>query len=197
MTLIKRISSVFMVLVIALAIFMVPSLATSAGTVSRSFITMAAPGATINVLLTPSANLPTSGDWFVNETLPAGFTYVNTTASYHSSIGSVQTFTANGGSTFSYTIAVSAAAGTYTFSGTFVDADHGTGTVSGQNIITVQEQINILGTSRAESRRKYRLISGFNNTTISEPSIVNCAHAYLFFTQNDHKRFNRVITIEW
>lgn len=35
-----------------------------------------------------------------------------------------------------------------------------------------------------------------DKSTISEMQIVNCSHAFMFFTETDHKRFKRVITIE-
>ena len=126
--------SVSLVLVIALALVIIaaPAMAApSAGSVTRSLPATAAPGATITVTLTPSS-METAPGWGVTETLPAGWTFVSTTADGHSVVAGAHRFVNfSAPNTFiAYTVTAPAASGTYTFSGTFVDGNLVTGTVS-------------------------------------------------------------------
>ena len=124
--------SVPMALVIALALVIIAAPAMAAGeTVTRSMPATAAPGATITVTLTPSS-METAPGWGVTETLPAGWTFVSTTADGHSVVAGAHRFVNfSAPNTFiAYTVTAPAASGTYTFSGTFVDGNLVTGTVS-------------------------------------------------------------------
>jgi len=130
-TLLKNISALFAVMAILLAVIAIPAMAAvSTGTVTRSFSTaIPANGSTLTVTLTP-AGAVAAGFYQVFETLPAGFNFVN--SSVGSSVaGQVVTFTTLGGSAFTYTVTVPAAAPNtaFTFTGTFKDVDLNTGTV--------------------------------------------------------------------
>ena len=126
---------VSLLLVIALAIVATPALA--AGTVTRSMPATAAPGATVTVTLTPSSDF-TPGFWGATETLPAGWTFVSTTADGNNTAnGVVYRFTELSAIPITYTVTAPAAWGAYTFGGTFVDSNRNTGTVGGATSVTV------------------------------------------------------------
>ena len=133
----KYISSVSIVLLIALSLLAVPVMAApSLGTVARSFsATSVAPGGTVVVTVTPG-NLP-AGGYFMYETIPAGLTFVSTTAFASTVVGNVYTFKQIAGGSFTYTLTAPAATGPYTFGGTFKDMDLNTGTVGGATSVTV------------------------------------------------------------
>ena len=127
----------YIMLVIALAMFTAPVIAApSVGNVIRSIssITVAS-GATVTLTMTP-ANLPT-GAYYTYETIPAGLTFVSTTANSYSNDGNNYTLKQNGATAFTYIIKASASTGTYTFSGTFKDIDLNTGTVMGSSTVMV------------------------------------------------------------
>ena len=106
---------------------------------TRSFSSSSVrPGARVTVTIRAS-NYGEAGG--VTETLPAGFSYVN------SSLDAVQVselannqvrFTLQGDSLFTYTVTASDTPGPYTFSGTLRDADRTDRTVGGANSVTVK-----------------------------------------------------------
>ena len=125
----------YIMLVIVLSMFALPVMAASSvRTVTRSFSgTTIAPDATVTITITPT-NLP-SGPFYTYETIPAGFTFVSTTAYGYSNVGNVYTLKQIGSTAFTYTIKAPAETGTYTFTGMLKDIDLGTGPVGGANQI--------------------------------------------------------------
>ena len=108
----------------------------SSGTVIRSFSSpIVAPGATTTVTLTPGG-VVTEAFYMVVETLPPGFTF-GTTSVDSTQDGQVVTFISLSGSAFTYTATAPLATGTFTFSGTFKDANLDTGIVGGSSVILV------------------------------------------------------------
>ena len=111
----------------------------AAPSASRSFDSASVdPGGGVVVTIAASDYGAAGG---VTETLPAGFSYVN------SSLDAVQVselannqvrFTLQGDSLFTYTVTASDTPGPYTFSGTLRDADRTDRTVGGANSVTVK-----------------------------------------------------------
>ncbi|MFZ3384749.1 MAG: S-layer protein domain-containing protein, partial [Candidatus Methanoperedens sp.] len=135
----KNISLLFIVMTIILSVIATPAMAAvSTGSVTRSFSTTTpANGSTIIVTLTPGGVVATGDFYGVVETLPAGFTYVSTTATDVIQTGQVLDFTKIGATAFTYTVTAPAAApGAYSFTGTFVDAETNTGVVAA-SVVTV------------------------------------------------------------
>ena len=126
---------VSLLLVIALAFIATPALA--AGTVTRSMPAAAAPGATVTVTLTPSSDFTTSPGWGATETLPAGWTFVSTTADGQSVVAGAYRFVELSATPITYTVAAPAASDAYTFSGTYIDGNKNTGSVGGTTSVTV------------------------------------------------------------
>ena len=74
----------------------------------------------------------------VVEMLPAGFTYVESTADRAARDGQEVTFSLFGGGSFTYTVTASDIAGGYTFSGVVMDEDREVAQVGGDDAITVE-----------------------------------------------------------
>jgi hypothetical protein len=95
-----------------------------------------APGANFNVVITASG-YGTMGR--VEETLPAGFSYVSSTlvpaAVTHT--GQVYKFTLLGDASFTYTVKASSTVGSYTFNGVLKDENLASNLVGGNSLVTV------------------------------------------------------------
>ena len=106
---------------------------------SRSFDSASVdPGGRVVVTIAASGYGAAGG---VTETLPAGFSYVNSDldAAQVSELGNNQVrFTLQGDSSFTYTVTASDTPGPHTFSGTLRDADRNDHTVGGADRVTVQ-----------------------------------------------------------
>ena len=106
---------------------------------TRSFSSSSVtPGARVTVTIRASDYGAAGG---VTETLPAGFSYVNSDldAAQVSELGNSQVrFTLQGDSSFTYTVTASGRTGSYTFSGTLRDADRNDHTVGGSTRIAVR-----------------------------------------------------------
>ena len=105
---------------------------------SRSFDSASVdPGGQVVVTIAASDYGAAGG---ITETLPAGFSYVNSSLddSQVSELGNNQVrFTLQGDSSFTYTVTASDTPGPYTFSGTLRDADRTDHTVGGDSRVTV------------------------------------------------------------
>jgi len=155
------------------------------GIVTRSLPTIVAPNATVVVTITPSTNLSTSPAWGVDETIPAGFMFINTTASWHTTTDGVNRFTQMGSSAFTYTLTAPALAGNYTFNGTFVDGDRNKGTVVGSETIRVGVSVvDIYKDPVTNKVEKAGAINALNdylfNNLISRDDAIAVLNAYLF-----------------
>jgi PGF-CTERM protein len=140
--------------------------APSVGNVTRSLSeTTVVAGATIIVTITPSSNLPVSPVWGIEETVPSGFARVNTTAFTNSTTAAgTQRFSQVGSNAFTYTLVAPTVPGTYTISGTFVDADTNSGTIA-PTTITV-------GTGNVPRSLQPTVTSGFSTPTIITPAAI-------------------------
>jgi hypothetical protein len=98
--------------------------------------TTTTPGALVTVTLTPSSDFATSPGWGVTETLPAGWTFVSTTADGQSVVAGAYRFVELSSTPITYTVTAPVAPGAYTFSGTFVDGNRNTGIVGGTTSVT-------------------------------------------------------------
>ena len=158
-----------LIIVTVLALLSSSALAdVSTGSVTRSFSAASVPpNGNVTVTLTPSpATLFSTPGHQVIETIPAGFTYIGTTAAIGTHVGNVYTFTQIGGSPITYIIAAPATEGSYSFSGTFKDASANTGSVSGSSTLSVS------GTSAGSVTRTLSAhVSPGSNVTITlDPS---------------------------
>ncbi len=111
----------------------------SLGTVNRRiFPSIVSPGGTLTITLTPSPTCLFDHDYRVNEGIPAGFTYLNTTA-YNATVnGNVVSLVQNGGSSITYMLKAPQLQGTYTIEkGSFLDKRWGVGSVRGTKSITI------------------------------------------------------------
>jgi hypothetical protein len=171
----SNILPVSLLLVIALAIVATPALA--AGTVTRSMPAIVDPGATVTVTLTNSSDFTTSPGWGVTETLPAGWTFVSTTADNQSVVGGAYQFVKISATPITYTVTAPAASGAYTFSGTFVDGNRNTGTVGGATSVTVREPAptvtTVVPVSSYLNRTIYFTVTGQNFQPVSGITWVN------------------------
>ena len=109
-----------------------PAAAQVSPSASRSFDSASVdPGGRVVVTIAASGYGAAGG---ITETLPAGFSYVNSSLddSQVSELGNNQVrFTLQGDSSFTYTVTASDTPGPYTFSGTLRDADRTDHTVGG------------------------------------------------------------------
>ena len=107
-------------------------------TAARSFdSTTVAAGAEVMVTIAVSGYGQAGG---VTETLPAGFTYVNSSLDpiqVTQPAGNKVRFTLQGDMSFTYTVTASGTAGPHTFSGTLRDSDRMDHTVTGDTDVTV------------------------------------------------------------
>ena len=119
-----------------LALLSTTALAASTGSVTRSFsVASISPGGNVTITLTPN---PSSlfAIYQVIETLPEGFTFISSTVDQVIT-GQQVKLTSIGSSPISYTVRAPSNEGSYTFDGSFKDADLNTGTVSGNSILVV------------------------------------------------------------
>jgi len=143
--------------------------AASTGIVTRSFSAASVlPNGNVTVTLTPSpSTLFNSPGYQIVETIPAGLTLISYTAALATPVGNVYTFIQIGSSPVTYVVAAPGSEGTYTFSGTFKDADTNTGTVSGSSALIVS------GSSAGDVTRAFsahRVSPGGNITVTLSPS---------------------------
>ena len=157
------------------------------GTVSRSLPATAAPGATITVTLTPGATLVTSPGWGVTETLPAGWTFVSTTAFSDMIVAGAHNLAQLGAAPITYTVTAPAAAGVYTFGGTFTDGNGATGNVGGATSVTVGTVVSPVqryDTNGTPGIQKDEMITAINdflfNNTLSKADAVAVLNSFLF-----------------
>ena len=155
--------------------------------VTRSMPATASPGANITVTLTPGTTFATSPGWGVTETLPAGWTFVSTTADGHSMVGGAYQFAELSTTPITYTVTAPPTRGAYTFNGTYIDGNKGTGTIVGAVSVTVVP--NPLQTYDANHDgyiEKFEAITAVTdylfNGTLSKADCVTVITAYLFHT---------------
>ncbi len=187
----KNISLLFIVMTIILSVIATPAMAAvSTGSVTRSFSTTTpANGSTIIVTLTPGGVVATGDFYGVVETLPAGFTYVSTTATDVVQTGQVLDFTKIGATAFTYTVTAPAAApGAYSFTGTFVDADTNTGVVA-TSVVTVG------GTASATAPRIWSYIYS-NGASPASPFVWNALNFEGFYYDIKYDRSTETLTIK-
>lgn len=116
----------------------------SLGTVNRRiFPSIVSPGGTLTITLTPSPTCLFDRYYYVNEGIPAGFSYLNTTAHNATVVdtvnGKVVHLVQNGGSSITYMLKAPQLQGTYTIEkGSFSDERMDFGGVSGTKSITVE-----------------------------------------------------------
>jgi hypothetical protein len=159
----------------------------SVGTVTRSMPATAETGSNITITLTPGASLTTTPSWAVTETLPAGWTFVSTTADSQSVVGGAYQFTKSSATPITYTVTAPAAPGAYTFSGTFADGNGNTGTVSGATSITIVldclHEYDSNHDGLIEKSEAVQAVTDYLfNNTLSEADSVTIVTAYLFGT---------------
>jgi hypothetical protein len=156
--------------------------------VTRSMSPTVDPGATVMVTLSPSTTFVTSPGWGVTETLPAGWTFVSTSADRQSVVGGAYQFTELSGLPYiTYTVIAPTAPGAYTFSGTFIDGDKDTGTVGGAVSVTVVvNPLKTYDTNHDGLIERSEAITALTdylfNGTLSKADCVTVVSAYLFDT---------------
>jgi hypothetical protein len=159
----------------------------SSTAVTRSLPATAVPNATIMVNLTPGATFATSPGWGVTETLPAGWTFVSTTADSWLAVGGAYQFTELSATPITYTVTAPATQGAYTFNGTYIDGHKDTGTVVGAVSVTVQQNpLQIYDSNHDGVIDKAEAVAAVTdylfNGTLSESDCVTVVTAYLFDT---------------
>jgi len=155
----KKILTMFAVL----ALLSSTALAVSSGSVTRSLSAASiSPDGNVTVSLTTS---PSSLFAFyqVIETLPAGFTFVSSTPVNGEVTGQQVKFTSIGSGPITYVVRAPSTENSYTFSGTFKDADLNSGIVSGDS------QLIVSGTSAGIVSRSFSgtLVSSGTNMTVT------------------------------
>jgi hypothetical protein len=105
-----------------------------------------APAANFNVVITASGY---GAFGRVEETLPAGFSYVSSTldpaAVTHT--GQVYKFTLLGDATFTYAVTASSTVGSYTFNGVLKDENLASHSVGGNSLVTVAFSVGLYDTN--------------------------------------------------
>ena len=153
--------------------------AASTGTVTRSFSSAnVSPGATITVTLTPAqVNLFSNPGYQVIETVPAGFTYLETTA-----VGSIQgnviTLIQLGSSPITYTLSAPFFTGSYAISGTFKDQLSNSGIVSGTANLRVGPGYDANGDGRIDRDEAIQAVMDYFNGTVTKEDAINVVLAY-------------------
>jgi hypothetical protein len=155
--------------------------------VTRSMPATVMPGANITVTLTPGTTFATSPGWGVTETLPANWTFVSTTADSQSVVGGAYQFAELSATPITYTITAPSTPGTYTFNGTYIDGNKGTGTVVGAVSVTVKPNpLLTYDTNHNGYIEKSEAIAALTdylfNNTLSKADCVTVITAYLFDT---------------
>jgi hypothetical protein len=155
--------------------------------VTRSMPATATPGASIIVTLTPGTTFATSPGWGVTETLPTGWTFVSTTADNWSVPGGAYQFAELSATPITYTVTAPSTSGAYTFNGTYIDGNKGTGTVLGAVSVTVKPNpLLTYDTNHDGYIEKSEAVAALTdylfNNTLSKADCVTVITAYLFVT---------------
>jgi DNA-binding beta-propeller fold protein YncE len=155
--------------------------------VTRSMPATVEPGANLIVTLTPGTTFATSPAWGVTEALPANWTFVSTTADGQSAVGGAYQFTELSATPITYTVTAPSARGAYTFNGTYIDGNKGTGTVVGAVSVTVvPDPLQIYDTNHDGYIEKSEAVQAATdylfNGTLSKADCVTVITAYLFQT---------------
>jgi len=149
------------------------------GTVTRSISPYAIqPGNNFSITLTPS---PSSLFTFyqVTETIPNGFTFVNTSSTSYINQGNVYTFTQISGTPMTYVLRSSSPEGNYAINGTFKNVDSNTGTITGTaNIRVGGIDYDSNGNGRIDKNEAVNAVIDYFNGSITKQEAIGVVLAY-------------------